>query len=336
MPISPNTASENGPRTALVVGATGSIGGEVAAALLARGWRVRGLNRDPGRATREAVGLDGIEWVKGDAMVPADVLAAAQGAQVIFHGANPPGYHNWSRLVPAMLESVIAAARATGARIALPGSVYNFGPDAWPLLTESSPQNPRTRKGVIRAGLEQRLAAVAGDGVRSLVVRAGDFFGPVGETSWLTEGWVKKGKPIRAITLPGPAEVAHDWAYLPDFAESFVRLIEREADLPACAVFHHRGHVLTGADMAGALERVVGRRLARHSLPWFALAAAAPFVEMLREMLEMRYLWENDVVMDNAKLTGFLGAEPHTPLDQALRTALEGQGCLEPARSKAA
>ena len=269
-------------------------------------------------------------------MVAADVLAAAQGVQVIFHGANPPGYANWARLVPPMLESVIAAARATGASIAFPGNVYNYGPDAWPELSETSPQHPKTRKGAIRVQLEARLAAVAAEGVRSLVVRAGDFFGPVSDTSWLTEGWVKKGKPIRAISLPGPSEVAHDWAYLPDFAESFVRLIEREAELPAFALFHHRGHVLTGAEMARALERVAGRKLPRHSLPWFAMAAVSPFVEMLREMREMRYLWENDVLLDNAKLTAFLGEEPHTPLDQALRTALEGQGCLETTESKAA
>ena len=336
MNTSPNTAPKSAPKTALVIGATGSIGGEVAAALLARGWRVRGLNRDPLRAAREAVGLERIEWVKGDAMVPAEVVAAAQGVQVIFHGANPPGYHNWAKLVPAMLESVIAAAQATGARIALPGSVYNYGPDAWPDLTETSPQNPRTRKGAIRKGLEDRLTALADQGVRSLVVRAGDFFGPETDSSWLTEGWVKKGKLLRAVTLPGPAEVAHAWAYLPDFAESFVRLIEREAELPAFALFHHRGHALTGAEMAQVLERVAGRKLSRHGMPWLALAAASPFVEMLREMLEMRYLWEAPVLLDNAKLTAFLGAEPHTPLDQALRTTLEGQGCLEPARSKAA
>ena len=33
--------------TALVIGATGGIGGELARTLLARGWRVRALNRNP-------------------------------------------------------------------------------------------------------------------------------------------------------------------------------------------------------------------------------------------------------------------------------------------------
>jgi nucleoside-diphosphate-sugar epimerase len=327
-------ADNNLEPLALVIGATGSIGGEVARNMLARGWRVRALNRDPGRAAQ--AGPAGVEWVRGDAMIEADVVEAARGAQLIFHGANPPGYAGWARLLPAMLEATIAAARASGARIVLPGNVYNYGPDAWPRFTEASPQNPQTRKGAIRVALEQRLQAVSAEGVRSLVVRAGDFFGPRSGSSWLTEGWVQKGKPLKSISLPGPAEVTHAWAYLPDFAESIVRLAERQAELPAFAVFNHAGHQLTGGEMADAIERVAGRRLARKTLPWFAMAVVSPFVEMLREMLEMRYLWDHEVLPDNAKLTAFLGAEPHTPLDPALRTALEGQGCLQAGLGKAA
>jgi hypothetical protein len=45
----------------------------------------------------------------------------------------------------------LGAARANGARIVLPGTVYNFGPDAFPDLRETSPQNPVTAKGRIRA-----------------------------------------------------------------------------------------------------------------------------------------------------------------------------------------
>jgi nucleoside-diphosphate-sugar epimerase len=327
-------ANNNAKPLALVIGATGSIGGEVARNLLARGWRVRGLNRDPDRAATS--GPAGVEWVRGDATIEAEVVAAADGATIIVHGANPPGYSNWARLLPTMMASTIAAAKASGARIVLPGNVYNYGPDAWPRFTETSPQNPKTRKGAIRVAMERRLEAASAEGVRTLIVRAGDFFGPRSGTSWLSEGWVQKGKPLKAVSLPGPAEVTHAWAYLPDFAESIVRLVEREADLPAFAVFNHGGHQLTGGEMADAIERVAGRKLARKALPWFAMAIVSPFVEMVREMLEMRYLWDHEVLPDNAKLVATLGAEPHTPLDQALRTALEGQGCLEMARDKAA
>ena len=53
-----------------------------------------------------------IDWVKGDAMNAADVAAAAQGASLIVHGANPPGYRNWRGLAVPMLKATIAAAKA--------------------------------------------------------------------------------------------------------------------------------------------------------------------------------------------------------------------------------
>ncbi|MDO8379167.1 NAD-dependent epimerase/dehydratase family protein [Phenylobacterium sp.] len=324
---------KTGGKTALVIGATGSVGGEVAAALLARGWRVRGLHRDPVQAARAAVGLARIEWVKGDAMSAADVLAAAQGVQAIVHGANPPGYKDWAGLAVPMLEAAIAAAKATGARIVFPGNVYNYGPDAFPRMAEDAPQNPSTRKGAIRVAMERRLAEA---GVRTIVVRAGDFFGPISGSSWLTEGLVAKDRPLRSVSYPGPRGIAHAWAYLPDLAQTMVRLLEMEAELPDFAVYHHAGHVLTGDEMIAALERVAGRRLAVKAFPWLALRALAPFVEMLREMVEMRYLWRETVLLDNARLVKTLGAEPHTPLETALRDALKGQGCPPEAKKTAA
>ena len=77
-------------------------------------------------------------------MCASDVLAAAQGASVIVHGVNPPGYQNWGELVLPMIDNTIAAARAVGARILMPGTIYNFGPDAFPLLVEESNQQPQT------------------------------------------------------------------------------------------------------------------------------------------------------------------------------------------------
>ena len=77
-----------------------------------------------------------MQWIAGDAMQRDDVMAAAGGADVIVHGVNPPGYRNWRGLALPMLESSIAAAKASGARLVFPGTVYNFGPDAFPNLCE--------------------------------------------------------------------------------------------------------------------------------------------------------------------------------------------------------
>lgn len=314
-------------KTALVLGASGGIGGEMARLLSARGWQVKALHRNPQAAARAG---DGIAWLRGDAMERDDVVAAAAGVQLIVHAVNPPGYRNWGQLVLPMLDNTIAAARASGARIVLPGTVYNFGPEALPELSEDAAQRPVTRKGKIRAEMEARLRAAAADGVRTLVVRAGDFFGPRAANNWFSQGLVKPGRPVSRVALPGRPGVGHQWAYLPDVAETMVRLIAREADLPTFACYHMEGHWdADGRQMAAAIGRVVGKPALKVSaFPWWLVLLASPFVTVFREMLEMRYLWRQPVRMSNRRLVAMLGSEPHTPLDTAVQVTLAGLGCL--------
>ncbi|OYD84114.1 SDR family oxidoreductase [Azospirillum brasilense] len=313
-------------RVALVLGATGGIGGHVARRLRNNGWTVRALARDPGKAGVQS----GLEWIRGDALSASDVTHAAQGASLIVHAVNPPAYRNWGKLVLPMLANTIAAARANGARILLPGTVYNYGPDALPLLDESSPQTPLTRKGAIRVEMERRLRMASDKGdVRVLIVRAGDFFGPGAGNNWFSQGLVKPGRPLRSITYPGKAGVGHQWAYLPDVAETMARLAEREAP-DAFATFHMGGHWdEDGTQVLEAIRRVVGEPdLPVRRFPWLLMTAASPFVPLFRELVEMRYLWETPVRLNNARLTAELGAEPHTPLDEAVRATLVGLGCF--------
>jgi nucleoside-diphosphate-sugar epimerase len=323
--------TDTAQHTALVIGATGGIGGEVARRLAERGWRVRTLHRRPAEAAARAGLPASVEWVAGDAMDGTAVLAAAKGAAIVVHAANPPGYRNWQGLALPMLDHAIAAAEAAGARLVFPGTVYNFGPDAFPVLREDSPQHPRTRKGRIRVEMERRIEAACGRGrMRGLIVRAGDFFGPRATgNSWFAQ-IAKPGRPLAAVVYPGRREVGHDWAYLPDLAETMVRLIEREAELPAFARFHFRGHWFgRGVEIAEATRRVAGRPEAPiRAFPWLAVRLGAPFVTLFREMLEMRYLWREPLELDNARLVGFLGREPHTPLDEALRATLTGLGAM--------
>jgi nucleoside-diphosphate-sugar epimerase len=313
----------------LVLGATGGIGGEVAAQLRDAGWNVQALRRRAGSERRE-----GIEWIQGDAMNRDDVTRAAQGAEVIVHAVNPPGYKRWSELVLPMLDNTIAAAMSQGATIVLPGTVYNFGPDAFPLLAEDSPQHPATKKGAIRVEMEARLQRASENGARVLIVRAGDFFGPNAANNWFSQGLVKPGQPVKKISNPGTHGIGHSWAYLPDVARTMVELLARRESLDAFARFHMAGHWDgDGTQFTAAIQRVVARRSGRKpsigAFPWWLITLASPFNETFREMGEMRYLWRERVQMNNARLVQMLGHEPHTPLDQATEATLIGLKCLD-------
>ena len=198
-------------RTALVLGATGGIGGEVALALLQRGWRVRSLHRDPERAARSAPHLTQVQWIAGDAMRREDVVAAATVPMSSCMASTRP-------VTATGAASPCPCSRVRSRRPRRPGPVWCFPArsttsDPMPFPTyERSPQNPLTRKGRIRVEMEKRLEAASRDGVRTLIVRAGDYFGPRTGNSWFAQGLIKPGQPVRQSSIragrtsatPGP------------------------------------------------------------------------------------------------------------------------------------
>ncbi|WP_431319919.1 NAD(P)H-binding protein [Rhizobium sp. YTU87027] len=318
--------TEQNGQIALVLGATGGIGGEVARTLAARGWRVRALNRDAAKARVKAPDFD---WVQGDAMNAKDLMTAAKGVSLIVHAVNPPGYRDWEKLVLPMLDNTIAAARSVGARVILPGTVYNFGPDAFPVLREDSPQHPVTKKGAIRVEMERRLEIASRAGLRVTIVRAGDFFGPGAANSWFSQGMVTPGKPLTTVKNPARRGIGHQWAYLPDVAETMVRLVECGDRLPSFAVYHMDGFWdVDGYQMVDAIKRVAGHRLKTQAFPWWVVPLAAPFVTFMHELKEMRYLWREPLRMSNDRLVAELGSEPHTQIDEAVHASLVSLGCL--------
>ena len=113
-------------------------------------------------------------------------------------------------------------------------------------------------------------------------------------------------------------------------------LLEREQTLETFSTFHMDGHWdPDGTEMIAAIRRVVGKPdLKVRAFAWWLLAVASPVVPLFRELREMRYLWQTAIRMDNARLVIVLGAEPHTPLEQAVRATLADFGCLNNHRDR--
>jgi nucleoside-diphosphate-sugar epimerase len=135
---------------------------------------------------------------------------------------------------------------------------------------------------------------------------------------------------VRFVIYPGRRDVGHAFAYLPDLAETIARLADIEARLAPVEAVHFAGHWLErGVEMAQAIRRVAGvPRAPILPFPAALLYLAAPFSTTLRETIEMRYLWREPLRLDNRKLQALIGGEPHTPLDDAVRTSLAALGCL--------
>ena len=284
-------------KTALVLGASGGFGGQVAQALQAAGWRVTRYTRG------------------------TDMGAAARGAQLIVNGLNPPGYHDWDRLIPQITASVIAAGRASGATLLVPGNVYPYGMEPAPWGPDTR-HRPVSRKGRIRATMENtyRQAAFSG-GPRTILLRGGDFLLPEASQMLMNRvilSKVGKGK----VTALGPADALHAYAYLPDMARAAVGLADLGDALPAFADIPFAGHAFTINDLAARLARLTGRPMKVTQFPLWVFTLASPVWELARELREMLYLNRFPHQLDPAPLRRWLADFRDTPLDEVITAHL--------------
>lgn len=300
----------------LVLGAGGRLGHKAAEAFRDAGWTVASLVR-PGRAARAPAGT---EIVEVDALDHAAVGAAARGADVILHALNP-SYTDWSRLALSLAYSAITAAEATGATLMFPGNLYNYGSPMPQVIDETTPMRPSSRKGQVRVAMEDRMAEATERGMRAVILRAGDFYGG-GRGSWLDLVLLKDIGRGR-LTYPGPIDLVHEWAYLPDLVAALVRLAGMRDTLPALATFGFPGHAVTGRDFITTIARATSSKLQIKRMTWWLIHALRPIVPLCRELSEMAYLWNEPHRIDGSKLEAAIGDVPHTPLDDAVVRALE-------------
>ncbi|AZO45832.1 NAD-dependent epimerase/dehydratase family protein [Mesorhizobium sp. M7D.F.Ca.US.005.01.1.1] len=303
-----------------ILGANGRLGRVVAKAFIDAGYDVRAITRS-GKVPDE---LKGATAVAGDALDREGLIRATQGVDIIFNGLNPI-YTDWGKCLP-MAENVMAACHANGTLHLFPGTVYNYGSPMPAVISEDTPFHPTTQKGRIRCAMEElfRREAEAGR-VRTILLRAGDFFGGTGSGSWfdlVVAAKINKG----VYTAPGPVDLVHEWAYLPDLAKAFVGLTQKLDKLGAYEALNFPGHAVTDLQIKAAAEKALGRPLKMTSMAWWVLRAGSPFVAMWREIVSMSYLRFEPHQLASARLEGIIGAIPHTPLDQAVIEALEDIG----------
>lgn len=303
--------------TVLVLGANGRFGAAAAQAFSAAGWRVLAQVRRAGpHAHPVTVPLQDT----------AALAAAAQGASVVVYALNPP-YTDWESQALPLFRQGLDVARRLGARLLLPGNVYNFGAGMPARLDEATPMRPTTSKGRIRVQMEQ---ALRDSGLDATVIRAGDFFG-AGTGSWL-DLVIAKDIARGRLVLPGDPDVLHAWAYLPDLARAFVAVAGQA--MPGFHDFAFEGHSLTLRELTEALKVEAqalglqppsgGWRTSR--MPWGAMRVAGLFNPMLRELVRMRYLWQVPHALDGRRLAATVGPLPATPLPLALRRSLQALG----------
>lgn len=298
----------------LILGSTGRFGRAAAAAFRATGWRVTEWRR-PG--VEETPGV-----ISGDIRDRCALRRAAK-VDVIVNALNP-AYPDWARDLPWMTEAVTDAATATGAAVLIPGNVYNYGRNLPPRLTSATPHVGDHRKAHLRIEME---AAFRAAGIKTIILRGGDFIDTVPGDNWF-EGQIIAGVAKGKVMYPGPTDLIHAWAFLPDMARAAEMLAARRDRLPDFADICFPGYALTGDDLMDLVEKIAGRPLKRIGLPWFALNLMGLFSPLMREVAEMRYLWDRPHRIEGGEFDRYLADFRPTPPAEAIHASLTGCGAL--------
>jgi nucleoside-diphosphate-sugar epimerase len=301
----------------LVLGAAGRLGFVAAETFRDAGWKVRGLVR-PRRAGAVPHKVEPVEAVTRD-----EAVAAAQGCDVVLNALNP-AITEWRKNALSLAYGAIAAAEGSGATLLFPGSVWNYGRGMPPVIDENTPMHPTMRKGTMRVEIEQRIREACDGGMRAIILRGGDFFGG-GNGSWF-DLVIAKDIERGRLAYPGPFDVIHSWAYLPDFAAALVRLAERRAEFQTLETFGFPGHSVTGNELITAIKAVTKSNFTVRPMSWWMLKTVGRFMAMGRELSELEYLWRVPHRISGEKLTAAIGEVPHTPLPTAVADSLRALG----------
>jgi len=173
--------------TYLVTGVAGFIGRSIAAALLARGETVRGVDSFITGKRSNLVGLEAMDFVEGDLADPAVCAKVCAGVEVIFHEAAlasvprsvaDPVATNVN-CVDATLNVLVAARAAGVRRVVYAGSSSAYGDTPTLPKREDMLPNPISPYAVAKLAGEQYMRAFARVyGIETVVLRYFNVFGP--------------------------------------------------------------------------------------------------------------------------------------------------------------
>jgi nucleoside-diphosphate-sugar epimerase len=249
-------------RLALVTGATGFIGGHIAEALLAAGWKVRCASRPT--SDRRWIEQLPVELVTLDLSAGQELGPVLHGVRAVVHVAGITNAIRESRYMEVNAAGTEAIARAaveaTVSRFVLVSSLAARGPDSQ--LTAGD--RPVSAYGRSKLAAERRLAAVVREsegGLSAVVLRPAGVYGPR-DREFLRIFKLARFGWLPLPTGAGPLQLAH----VADVAAATVCAVETAG--AGFGPFPVAGAEVTAwPEVAVALAAAIQRRVRVLSLP---------------------------------------------------------------------
>ncbi|MDU0199494.1 SDR family NAD(P)-dependent oxidoreductase [Paenibacillus sp. MAH-36] len=310
-------------KKAIVIGATGGTGAAITEELVKRGVETIAFGRSRQKLEQFARKLGNPKHLTlsvGDAMRPGDIVAQANGAEVMFHCANVPYHEMVNKLIP-LGESVMEAAERLAIKVVVIDGIYPYGRKQMELVTEEHPKQPHTKKGNVRLDYERMLFCQRWTKAQVMIVRLPDYYGPTAnEASYL-------GSTLEAIAAGklaffiGNMQVPREFVYLPDAAAMIAELAGKDFaygqnwHIPGAGLISGREIVRIAQSASGFVKPII-------PLKKLGLSLIGMSVPVMKEVVEMLYLTEEPLVLSGEKYKRFIGPIVATPFKEGITSTI--------------
>ena len=305
-----------------ILGATGTVGKALAKELAKKGERFRVVGRSEERLKKDLQKHEPlVEYCATDLSRGEEAARAVTGVGTVFYLVGVP--YTQFELHPKLSRiAVEAAARAGVRRFVHVSNVYPYGLPQTEYVSENHPREPKAFKGRMRK--EQEDIVFAADdpaGMRTMILRPPDFYGPDSELSYARSifGAAVKGGTANVI---GPIDTLHEFIFVPDLAETLLELSEKDEAYGQAWNVGGPGLISTRR-FAEMVFRAVGQKPRLRVAGKFLLRALGLFNPMLHEVVEMHYLWTSPVKLDDSRLRKLLPNVHKTPYEEGIRLTVE-------------
>ena len=301
-----------------ILGAGGAIGVEVAKALTAYTSNIRLVARNPKKVN------DSDELFIADLTDRQQIFKAVEGSSIVYLTV---GFNYtikvWQNLWPPLARNVVDACIAHGAKLVFFDNIYVIGDDHVKHITESSPINPSSQKGQVRAEVDRIiLEASEKNGLKAIIARSPDFFGVIKDKSVLMNLIYDNLAKDKKAQWFCNAKVVHSCGYAPDLGKGTAMLGNTDDAFQQIWNLPTDSERITGEGWVQLFADVMKTGNKVQVLPAWGVKALGLFVPILREMHEMLYQYDRDYFFDSSKFNERFNYTP-IPNAEAVRQVVE-------------
>jgi nucleoside-diphosphate-sugar epimerase len=302
-----------------ILGAGGPVGKSLATALANLNKQVRLVSRQP------LVTNNGQYWLKADLSVEQDVIDALEGTEVAYLTIGLPySTKIWREYWPRVMKNVTTACLHHGVRLVFFDNIYAVSPNHLNPITESSPLQPCSKKGEIRAEVIRILMeAVEKKGLMGLIARSADFL-TLEENKGIIRPLLydRMLKHQRAQWICN-AHVIHNFSYLPDLGKGTALLgttpdvMQQVWNLPTDPT------PMTGVDWIRMMAEEMPTSEKYTTISAGMIKFLGVFIPSMRELVEMLYQYDRDYFFDSIKFNRYFNYIPASPREAIQEMLIE-------------